>query len=63
MNALFVMSSNRSPARSFRDLRVWQKAHEFVLAVYRYTESLTGEDGLTHQLRMAKRMFAVFDLP
>ena len=39
VNALFVMSSDRSPARSFRDLRVWQKAHEFVLAVYRYSES------------------------
>jgi len=33
------MSSDRSPARSFRDLRLWQKAHEFVLAVYRYSES------------------------
>jgi len=27
------------PAHSFRDLRVWQKAHEFVLAVYRYSDS------------------------
>jgi hypothetical protein len=33
------MSSDRSPARSFRDLRVWQESHEFVLAVYRYSES------------------------
>jgi 23S rRNA-intervening sequence protein len=36
---LFGMSSDRSAARSLRDLRVWQKAHEFVLAVYRYSES------------------------
>jgi len=49
------MSSDRSPARSFRDLRVWQKAHEFVLAVYRYTESFPEREkyGLTHQLRRA----------
>ena len=55
MNALFVMSSDRSPARSFRDLVVWQKAHEFVLAVYRYTESFPEREkyGLAHQLRRA----------
>ena len=52
MNASFVMSSDRSP---FRDLRVWQKAHEFVLAVYHYTESFPEREkyGLTHQLRRA----------
>ena len=55
VNALFVMSSDRSPARSFRDLVVWQKAHEFVLAVYRYTESFPEREkyGLAHQLRRA----------
>ena len=49
------MSSDRSPARSFRDLRVWQKAHELVLAVYRYTESFPEREkyGLAHQLRRA----------
>jgi four helix bundle protein len=49
------MSSARSPARSFRDLRVWQKAHEFVLAVYRYSESFPEREkyGLAHQLRRA----------
>lgn len=49
------MPPNRSPARSFRDLRVWQKAHQFVLAVYRYSESFPqGEKyGLAHQLRRA----------
>jgi hypothetical protein len=25
------------PARTFEDLRVWQKAHRFVLAVYGFT--------------------------
>src|SRR5215470_3860171 len=49
------MSSERSPARSFRDLVVWQKAHAFVLAVYRYTESFPEREkyGLAHQLRRA----------
>jgi four helix bundle protein len=49
------MSSGSSPARTFRDLRVWQKAHEFVLAVYRYSESFPEREkyGLAHQLRRA----------
>jgi hypothetical protein len=49
------MSSDRYPARSFRDLMVWQRAHEFVLAVYRYTESFPEREryGLAHQLRRA----------
>ncbi len=34
---------------------VWQRAHEFVLAVYRYTESFPEREkyGLAHQLRRA----------
>jgi four helix bundle protein len=49
------MSSERSPARSFRDLVVWQKAHAFALSVYRYTESFPEREkyGLAHQLRRA----------
>ena len=49
------MSAQRSPARSFRDLVVWQKAHAFVLAVYRYTEAFPEREkyGLAHQLRRA----------
>jgi hypothetical protein len=27
-------------AKTFRDLKVWRKAHELVLAVYRQTEAL-----------------------
>ena len=42
-------------ARSFRDLIVWQKAHQFVLAVYLFTRSLPKEEtyGLTSQFRSA----------
>ena len=43
------------PARSFQDLVVWQKAHGFVLAVYRLTERFPKHElyGLTSQLRRA----------
>ena len=48
------MSSERSPARSFRDLVVWQKAHAFVRAVYRYTETFHREKyALAYPLRRA----------
>jgi len=45
----------RNPARSFLDLIVWQKAHQFVLAVYGYTRSFPKEEiyGLTSQLSRA----------
>ena len=43
----------RSPAKNFQDLVVWQKAHQFVLSVYRYSESFPKNEiyGLTSQLR------------
>jgi four helix bundle protein len=55
MNASHVMPPERPAARSFRDLVVWQKAHEFVLAVYRLTESFPDREkfGLSHQMRRA----------
>lgn len=45
----------REPARSFEDLIVWQKAHKFVLVVYRFTETFPKQEtyGLTSQLRRA----------
>lgn len=45
----------REPAKSFRDLIVWQKAHKFVLSVYKLTQSFPREEqyGLTSQLRRA----------
>jgi len=43
------------PAKTFEDLIVWQKAHEFVLAVYRFTDKFPKGEiyGLTSQLRRA----------
>ncbi len=49
------MSSQRTPAKTFRDLIVWRKAHEFVLMVYKFTESFPKQEtyGLSLQLRRA----------
>ncbi len=46
---------NRIPARSFHDLIVWQKAHGFVIDVYKMTEAFPKHElfGLTSQLRRA----------
>ncbi len=40
-------------AKSFQDLIVWQKAHQFVLDVYRYTSTFPKSElyGLTSQFR------------
>ena len=45
----------RAPARTFEDLIVWQKAHAFVLGVYRLSSEFPREEiyGLTSQLRRA----------
>jgi four helix bundle protein len=42
-------------SRSFRDLMVWQKAHAFVLGIYRLTRSFPNDEryGLTSQFRRA----------
>jgi len=46
---------DREPARSFEDLIVWQKAHAFVLNVYKLSRQFPREEtyGLTAQLRRA----------
>ena len=45
----------RKPARTFQDLIVWQKAHHFVLSIYRCTETFPSKEtyGLTSQFRRA----------
>ena len=44
-----------APARSFEDIDAWKKAHQFVLDVYRLTESFPKHElfGLTSQIRRA----------
>lgn len=43
------------PAKTFRDLIVWQKAYRFILEVYRSTESFPKSElyGITSQIRRA----------
>lgn len=43
----------RNPSKSFRDLIVWQKAHELVLAIYKITKDFPREEVycLTSQIR------------
>ncbi|XWN36162.1 MAG: four helix bundle protein [Balneola sp.] len=43
------------PARTFKDLLVWQKAHKFVLESYAYSKGFHKEElyGLTSQYRRA----------
>jgi four helix bundle protein len=43
------------PARTFKDLIVWQRAHQLVLAVYAHTKQFPKEElfGLTSQFRRA----------
>jgi four helix bundle protein len=45
----------REPAKTFEDLLVWQKAHSFVLAVYRATATFPKSEvyGLSTQFRRA----------
>jgi four helix bundle protein len=45
----------REPARHFQDLIVWQKAHQFVLASYHFSDSFPAKEmyGLTSQFRRA----------
>ncbi|RPI24949.1 MAG: four helix bundle protein [Acidobacteria bacterium] len=49
------MADERAKARSFSELIVWQKAHCFVLAVYRLTATFPKQEtyGLAMQMRRA----------
>ena len=55
VDASLFMPPPRPAARSFRDLLVWRKAHEFVLAVYAFTPGFPKQEtyGLSRQLRRA----------
>ncbi len=49
------MTNGRPPARTFRDLVVWRKAHDFVLAIYRFTAGFPRQEtyALATQMRRA----------
>jgi four helix bundle protein len=46
---------HQQPAKTFRDLLVWQKAHRFVLSIYRISQAFPKNEvyDLTAQLRRA----------
>jgi four helix bundle protein len=50
-----LMAEERPAARTFRDLVVWQKAHQLVLAVYAFTATFPKSEtyGLSVQMRKA----------
>jgi four helix bundle protein len=49
------MADERIPAKTFRDLVVWRKAHEFVLSTYRFTAGFPKQEtyALCSQMRRA----------
>ncbi|HEV2233409.1 MAG TPA: four helix bundle protein [Terriglobia bacterium] len=51
------MSEERIPAKTFRDLIVWRKAHEFVLVLYNYTAGFPKQE--TYALCIQMRRAAV----
>ena len=49
------MPEGRPPAKTFGDLLVWRKAHEYVLSIYRFTATFPRQEiyGLCSQMRRA----------
>ncbi len=49
------MTNSRPSARTFNDLQVWQKSHQFVLAIYKFTSTFPKQEtyGLASQMRRA----------
>ncbi|HEY0348711.1 MAG TPA: four helix bundle protein [Pyrinomonadaceae bacterium] len=55
---------NRPPAKNFQDLIVWQKAHEFVLSVYRLTRTFLARDleyGYDQQMAQLEEVSKLLD--
>jgi four helix bundle protein len=55
LDAFLLMSLPRPAAKTFQDLVVWRKAHQFVLAIYPFTAAFPKPEtyGLAQQLRRA----------
>ena len=49
------MLEGRPPAKTFRDLLVWRKAHEYVLCIYKFAATFPRQEvyGLCSQMRRA----------
>jgi hypothetical protein len=57
VNAFAFMPEPRVAARTFRDLLVWRKAHQFVLGVYSFTAAFPKQE--TYALSLQMRRAAV----
>jgi four helix bundle protein len=55
LGELSYLASMTKPAKTFKDLIVWQKAHRFVLAIYSITKNFPNSEVycLTSQMRRA----------
>ncbi len=51
----YLNMKNMQPAKTFEDLIVWQKAHQFTIGIYEYTRRFPKEEtyGLSSQFRRA----------
>ena len=47
----------RAPAKIFQDLVVWQKSHQFVLQVYRYSADFRGQRSMALHNNFAVQLF------
>ena len=50
-----VNKKTNNPAKTFQDLIVWQKSHQFVLSIYKITKQFPSDErfGLISQIRRA----------
>ena len=59
VDASLLMTPPRPAAQSFRDLLVWRKAHEFVLAVYAFTAGFPRQETYGLALQMGRAAASV----
>lgn len=50
---------DRLAAKTFRDLIVWRKAHQFVIGIYRYTSGLPGKETYSLSLQMKRAAVSI----
>lgn len=53
------MPADRQPARTFTELAVWRKAHEFVLAVYTFTAGFPRQETYALALQMRRAAISI----
>src|SRR6059036_3737752 len=53
------MQTKRPKAKTFRDLLVWRKAHEFVLGVYRFTATFPKTETYGPALQMRRAAVSI----